>query len=266
MPSNSCLHKMRMANKNRSPPPSIPFISPIESVNAPSSCKDFGIHGLSQLSRHVGCLGFFLGSGLCSPAIAVDRPIDDILYDKAILNAPSDDFWYPPYLIGKWNTTLTFSDATFTEKFSLDELSRNDNLPGFSPYSVVFCPDMGKNVNLIRRFVQIDSHPREDHPFNIREIFRAFLNEEVIVESAAYSFQKAPDWFHSPANRWKIAYRDGLGRGDIQLVTQKRDIQVTAGSVETTEFFHQEHRRYENGAEDKGKLTASDYALHWKLG
>ena len=232
------------------------------------SCRDFQRRNVIRFARLFGSLGLGVsaGTGVVEPSLAIDRPIDDPLYNKALLNAPSDDFWYPPYLIGKWNTTMTFSNAVFTEKFSLDELSQNENLPGFSPYSIVFCPDMGKNVNLIRRFAQIDSHPREDHPYNIREIFRAFLGEEAVIETAAYSFQKAPNWIYSPANRWKITYRDSKGKGEIQLLTQKRDIQVTAGSVETTEFIRQEHRRFEKDTKYKEKLTVSDYALHWKLG
>lgn len=165
--------------------------------------------------------------------------LSDPVYKKGLLNPPSDDFWYPPYLIGKWNTTLTFEDATFTEKIPLDILSKDNNLPGFTKYSIVFAPDMGLNVNLLRRYAQIDSHPREDHPFNMREIFRAFLPDDVKIESAAYSFQKAPDWFHSPANHWKIIYEDSTGRGIFDLETQKREINVLPGAVETIEFFRQ---------------------------
>lgn len=154
-------------------------------------------------------------SSLCtafiSPTLvsALDRPMDDPLYRKATFNVPSDDFWYPPYFIGKWNTTLTFENAVFTEKFTLDELAKDDNLPGmrdaysvkqvllrndmlltticllyatdpgFSKYSVIFAPDMGKDVNFVRRFAQIDSHPREDHPFNIRRLVSAFVPDVI---------------------------------------------------------------------------------------
>jgi hypothetical protein len=176
-----------------------------------------------------------------SPRIAKafsTESLSDPVYKKGLLNPPSDDFWYPPYLIGKWNTTLTFEDATFTEKIPVDILSKNNNLPGFTKYSIVFAPDMGLNVNLIRRYAQIDSHPREDHPFNMRETFRAFL-PDVKIDSAAYSFQKAPDWFHSPANHWKIIYEDSSGRGIFDLESQKREINVLPGAVETIEFFRQ---------------------------
>lgn len=204
-------------------------------------------------------------------ADALDRPIDDKLYHKAIINVQSDDFWYPPYLIGKWNTTLTFDKAIFTEKYSLEELSRDENLPGFTKYSVLFAPDMGKDVNMVRRFAQIDSHPREDHPYNLREIFRAYLGEGATIDSAKYYFQKAPDWFHSPANKWKVTYHDSTGRGEMNLLTQKRNIEVLAGSVETSEFIKQEHIRYDDdnfGRDNfgRGKIVRSDYCLHWKLG
>ena len=209
-----------------------------------------------------------VGLGTTGPFItnALDRPMDDKLYHKALINVQSDDFWYPPYLIGKWNTTLKFDKAIFTGKYSLDELSKNENLPGFSKYSVLFAPDMGKDVNMVRRFAQVDSHPREDHPYNLREIFKAFLGEESTIDSAKYYFQKAPDWFHSPANKWKVAYHDSTGRGEMNLLTQKRDIQVLAGSVETSEFIKQEHIRYDDVDSGKGKRIMSDYCLHWKLG
>ena len=153
-------------------------------------------------------------TALSSPRLAnaLDRPMDDPLYRKAIYNIPSDDFWYPPYFIGKWNTTLTFDNAVFTEKFGLDVLSKDDNLPGtngkklkiindtnkilknlllnpgFSKYSVIFAPDMGKDVTFVRRFAQIDSHPREDHAFNIRQIVSAFL-PDVIYRSISNQLQ-----------------------------------------------------------------------------
>ena len=197
---------------------------------------------------------------------ALDRPIDDKLYHKALINVQSDDFWYPPYLIGKWNTSLTFDKAIFTEKYTIDELSKNENLPGFSKYSVIFAPDMGKDVNLVRRFAQIDSHPREDHPYNLREIFRAYLGDEATIDSCKYNFQKAPDWFHSPANKWKVTYHDSTGRGVMNLLTQKRNIQVLAGTVETSEFIKQEHIRYDNDKSGKREVIMSDYCVHWKLG
>ena len=38
------------------------------------------------------------------------------IYVNTFVNAPSDDFWYPPFMIGKWNTKLKFVGATFSEK------------------------------------------------------------------------------------------------------------------------------------------------------
>ena len=109
-------------------------------------------------------------------------------YKKPLLNLLSEDFWYPPYMIGRWNTSLTFSNANFTPNVPIEELARNNELPGFTKYSVIFAPDMGKNVSFIMRYAQIDSHPREDHPFNLRQRVQAFL-PETVVDSAPYPFQ-----------------------------------------------------------------------------
>ena len=167
-----------------------------------------------------------------------DRSIEDRLYRRGLKNLPSDDFWYPPFLIGRWNVSLTFAGAVFTDKISLEELSEKDNLPGFSPYSVIFAPAMGKDVNYISRFVQLDSHIREDHSHNLRQLVHAFM-PQTVVDKAPYSYQKAPDWFHSPSNNWDISYHDPTGEGEVHILTQKRDIQIRAGEVETTEYFRQ---------------------------
>jgi hypothetical protein len=47
---------------------------------------------------------------------------------------------------------------------------------------------MGKDVTFVRRFAQIDSHPREDHAFNIRQIVSAFL-PDVIYRSISNQLQ-----------------------------------------------------------------------------
>ena len=206
-------------------------VSKIDSFSTP---KAFRLPSLIS-SKTISVLGSLLFPNI---AQGIDLQKKTDLFNKGIYNLPSDDFWYPPYLIGKWNTSLTFNKLELTDKFTVEQLSQDNNLPGFSLYSVAFAPDMGKDVSLLKRFVQIDSHPREDHPYNMREIFKAFV-PEAEIESAVYSFQKAPDWFHSPANKWTITYHDKTSKGVIELLTQKRDIQILAGTVETTEFFHQ---------------------------
>jgi hypothetical protein len=152
---------------------------------------------------------------------------------------PSDDFWYPPHLVGNWDMNLQFEGAEFTDKVELSKLSRNEALPGFSKYSIAFMPNMGVDMlHVPRRYVQLDSHPREDHPFNIRSMMQAVL-PDTVVDSAAYSFQKAPTWLYAPANKWSIKYHDKDGHGEIALQTRKRHIDVFAGTVETTEHFTQ---------------------------
>ena len=164
--------------------------------------------------------------------------------------------------------SMKFIGANFTDKIPIDILADNDNVPGFSNYSIIFIPDMGKDVDDINfRYVQIDSHPREDHPHNIRSLIKAFTNDEVNVISAPYSFQKA-NLIDAPANKWSIMYNDTQGYGTINLETQKRDIIVTAGSVETLEFIRQTHIRNEyksNKGRKTKKIIKGDYALKWKL-
>jgi hypothetical protein len=181
-------------------------------------------------------LGIFAAPSI---ARALDRPVIGLEYRNPKINIQSDDFWYPPFLIGRWNVTMKFQGAKFTNKVPLEVLAQNNNIPGFSKYSVIFAADMGKDIeNLTLRWAQVDSHPREDHPFNIRQLLKAFA-PDAIVDSAPYNFQKAPDWFHSPANHWTIKYHDTTGEGVVELLTRRRNITVFAGGVETTEFIQQ---------------------------
>jgi hypothetical protein len=180
---------------------------------------------------------------LSSPCYALSKQSDarftSTEFHKNVFNVPSDDFWYPPYMIGKWKVSMKFKGASFTDSIPIETLSKNDNIPGFSKYSVVFAPDVGKDVDDMElRYVQIDSHPREDHPRNIRNILPKFI-PDAVVDEAPYEFRKSPDWFHAPANRWKIKYHDDNGKGVIDLYTYKRKIDVFAGTVESTEFFKQ---------------------------
>ena len=155
-------------------------------------------------------------------------------------------------MIGEWSADFIFDEAVFadetTTKVPLETLVRQGNIPGLEKYSVIFVPNIGENIKDVSlRFVQVDSHPREDHPHNIRNMVESFSGGEAIVEKAPYSFQKAPDWFHSPANKWRISLHEqkaplskNHGREIIaDLVTQKREISTLAGSVETLECIRQ---------------------------
>jgi hypothetical protein len=53
---------------------------------------------------------------------------------------------------------------------------------------VAFVPDIGKDVNIVMKYVSVDSHPREDHSFNIRQIMQGFL-PDTVVDSAPYAYQ-----------------------------------------------------------------------------
>ena len=85
------------------------------------------------------------------------------------------------------------------------------------------------------------------------------------VDSAPYNYQKAPDWFHSPANEREIVFHEE-GRSSeedksmrAKLNTQKREINTFAGSVETVEFVRQK-------LEIPGQPPkVSDYALNWQF-
>ena len=191
----------------------------------------------STASGALGALSILLSSQAVN-ALA-SSPVENSEYKKALWNIQSDDFWYPPFLIGRWSASLKFTGAQFTKKVPLETLAQNENLPGFSKYSVIFAPDLGQDIkNVTLRWAQIDSHPREDHPHNIRQLVKAFV-PDARVDSAPYVFQKAPDWFHSPANQWTIKYHDSTGEGVVVLNTLKRDIEVFADTVETIEYFRQ---------------------------
>lgn len=206
--------------------------------------------------------------------------LNDDMLRKAEVNIQSDDFWYPPFLIGEWNTSLIFDSAKFMDKIPVESLASSGELPGFEKYSVFFLPDMGKDVTSVPfRYVQIDGHPREDHPRNVRNLVQAFL-PNTVVDSAPYFFQKAPDWFHSPANKWRINYHDESGVGQVDLLTQKRNLRIFAGTVESAEFIRQSHRRIDRAdsiepgsVSDNGnfqnfdhvKPVVTDYCLNWRL-
>lgn len=177
-----------------------------------------------------------------------------ILNDPTLLlpsvNLPTDDFWYPPFLIGRWKTDLSFDYAELQPQLdgvNIEELKKS--LPALSNAvsdraALIFQPaNVGKDIpgsNLLLRFVQLDSHPREDHPHNLRQLVSAFSDDQIIVDQAPYSFQKAPNWIYSPANRWDIDYHTVQGeKGRISLETIKRNIFVESGYSQTTEFFRQ---------------------------
>lgn len=174
---------------------------------------------------------------------ALTEPINSPTYKRGLLSTPDpliDDFWYPPFLIGRWNTTMKFRGANFTNLIPIEQLAQKENLPGFSKYSVIFAPDMGKEIsNMTLRWAQVDSHPREDHPFNMRSLMSAFL-PDTVVDSAPYGFQKGSNWFFgSPANKWAVKYHDSTGEGTVELSTVKRQLKVFAGTSESSEYIRQ---------------------------
>eukprot|EP01038_Epipyxis_sp_PR26KG_P006582 gene6582-9048_t len=213
--------------------------------------------------KRISLLG--LSIPLVSNADYLASSPQDIIYRKPLVNVQSDDFWYPPYMIGKWNTTMKFAGATFTNDIPIDKLAKDNSLPGFTKYSVIFAPDIGVDIqDLILRYAQVDSHPREDHSFNIRNLVQSFI-PTAVVDSAPYAYQKAPDWFHSPANYWSFKYHDEKGNGEVDLLTLKRNLSVYAGVVESLEFFRQTHRRSLKSNPLKISTTVSDYAINWRL-
>ena len=68
-------------------------------------------------------------------------------YKNVMINLSSDDFWYPPFMTGKWKTNLKFLGATFTNKIPIEKLINEGNLPGINKYSVIFLPDIGTVIN-----------------------------------------------------------------------------------------------------------------------
>lgn len=168
-----------------------------------------------KLCRHASALiaSLSIFGSFAAPSIAISESLPSDVYKNVYVNAPSDDFWYPPFMIGQWKTDLKFLGATFTDKVSTEKLIKKGNLPGFDKYSIFFIPEAGIDAtDFIMKYVQLDSHPREDHPTNLRSIVKAF-SPDTVIDSAPYYFQKAPDWFHSPADHWDIKYHDSTGNG-----------------------------------------------------
>lgn len=176
------------------------------------------------------------------PINALTYPLNSNIYTNSIINlSPSDDFWYPPYLIGNWKTHLKFDKIEFVDDLSKTEFEKaleSGIIPGFDKYSVFFTPEVGKEVSFFRKYVQLDSHPREDHSYNIRQMVSSF-SPTTVIDSAPYSYQLSSNWFDIPANKWNIKYHDTSGKGEVSFVTSKREIIVNPGSVESMEFFKQ---------------------------
>ena len=249
-------------------------------TSMPSNAKgSFYRGGLSRwVMGPAALVSSFVGASHGAVETDVKRRNEAYLGDgalrKAEVNVQSDDFWYPPFLIGDWNTSLSFESAKFVDNIPVDELASKGALPGFQKYSVFFLPDMGRSVEgVLMQFVQLDGHPRGDHPHNLRSLVEAFSPGTKIL-SAPYSFQKAPSWLQTPSNSWQIEYRDQVGQGLVDLLTQKRSVKIFAGTVETAEFIRQTHWRtdFSDAAErfDKSEIMRSkpavtDYCLNWRL-
>jgi len=170
--------------------------------------------------------------------------LEDPIFSKGLINyQPSDDFWYPPYLIGKWRLSLSYQGSSFVDESivsteDIKHAAEKGLIPGFKKYSIFLFPNIGKNVEATVRYVQVDSHPREDHSYNVRQLLQAF-EPDIVVTSASYSYQLSPSWFYIPSNHRQISYQDRTGSGTVDLDTMKRDIRVTAGTIESTEIFKQ---------------------------
>lgn len=222
---------------------------------------------LATVLKTVASMGYFpciksVEAASIIPPSIITRDLDTDRYKLAPLSIQSDDFWYPPYMIGTWNTTLNFLGAKFTNLIPYDELSQKENIPGFTPYSVFLLPVLGQDVSALLKYVQIDSHPRDDHSFNLRQIMKSCL-PDTVIDSAPYSYQKAPDWFHSPANKWYIKYHDPYGTGEIEIFTRKRKIEAFAGTLKTIQFIRQTHKRTTSSG--SVSTTIGDYALDLRV-
>lgn len=246
----------------------------------------------ASVSASAALAALLLGPRSSRAEADVKRRADAFLNDpslqKAEVNIQSDDFWYPPFLLGRWNASLLFDSAKFVGGIPVETLARQGRLPGFAKYSVFFLPEMGVDIPSVQlRYVSLDGHPREDHPHNLRSLVQT-SSPETVIESAPYSFQKAPNWLSSPANRWRVKYHDEKGRGVVDFLTQKRNLRIFAGTVESAEFIRQRHWRVESGGTNSTSNSTSpinstsnstkrepnplystpvvtDYCLNWRL-
>ena len=205
-----------------------------------------------------------------NPASVSSTLLSNQAWRRAEFNSPSDDFWYPPFLIGDWSANFKFEEAAFIDEnvvnMPLEKVLKQGEVPGIEKYSVLITPFIGEDVNDVPlRFVQVDSHPREDHPYNMRQMIEKFSGGDGHVEDARYSFQKATDLFHIPANHWNIKFHtntDTKGTSKsyhAALETKNRDITTFAGSVETVEFI----RQTLISGDERPKKT--DYTLNWQF-
>lgn len=209
-------------------------------------------------------------------AVSSISTLDLPKYQKSLLNIPSNDFWYPPYLLGLWKSDFKFINAEFSDKVPVEKLAQDNIVPGFKKYSVFMYPEMGKDITTTLKFVQLDSHPSEDHSYNLRKLMSAFTacadrdsdgavsidsTEETVIDSAPYSYQNADGIFPHP---WKIRYHDKFGDGEVEVKTTKRDINVYSGIVETNEFVRQTHTRRDIVSGTSERIIG-DYAINWKL-
>jgi len=166
-------------------------------------------------------------------------------------------------MIGTWDTRLKFLGAILTSKLPLETLSERNHVPGFDKNSVIFAPDMGKDVSLQLRYVQLDSHVRDNHPRKLRSLVTAF-HQDAVVDAAPYAFQKQPNWLSAPANRWHIRHHDSQGSGEVDLFTRKRSIQTEARTAAWKEFIQQTHRRTNTDGSKDSKVVGA-YALVWRV-
>ena len=82
--------------------------------------------------------------------------LTDTRFRRAEFNAPSDDFWYPPFMIGRWTADYSFKGASFSDKVDLDKLLQKGALPGIEKYSIFALPNTGEDVQQAEmRFVQV---------------------------------------------------------------------------------------------------------------
>ena len=202
--------------------------------------------------------GGLLLTSLPRPCVAkslVANECDDPVYAKSVFNMPPGVMVFPDYFEGTWVTKFSFTDAKFTQQFTMDELSKDVNVAGFRKYGVAYMPDIGSNFACNLRYIMQSGKVLEDRSFNLINILQSATTG--IADSVEYDAK-------SNANRCSVKYHDSKGSGQQELFTNYRKSGKNPdGSFGTVEDIRQSTVRTKVG--QRASQTIVDYGLEWNF-
>lgn len=200
--------------------------------------------------------------------LPVSNFIDNTEYKKPLFNLPPTELEFPKTFLGEWDANYVYESAEFTDKVLFTDLQRDVNVAGFRKYSVVYMPDIGKDVSTILRFVDTENNGRvtEDISFNLKSLIeRQISDSKCIVKKVVYNPTMN-------ANRIGINYEDTKGRGSIEIFVNNRK-----SRADDTSFYNLVHQRQSsvriardiitdlNGYSQAATQLFCDYAIEYDL-